>query len=56
MLESTFAGPRLAAVRFLPIRIQDRLRPVFLTPAEGRAVLKRISEAAAAMGGLRTED
>ena len=51
VLEATFAGPRLAAVRFLPIRIQGRLRPVFLSGVEGRAVLKRISDAAAAVRG-----
>jgi poly-gamma-glutamate capsule biosynthesis protein CapA/YwtB (metallophosphatase superfamily) len=46
VLEATFHGPRLAAVDLLPVRIRDRLQPVFLSPEDGRAILARISDAA----------
>jgi poly-gamma-glutamate synthesis protein (capsule biosynthesis protein) len=46
VLEATFRGSRLVAVQFLPVRIRNRLQPVFLGPDEGRAILKRMITAA----------
>lgn len=50
VMEATFHGSRLAAVRFLPVRIQNRLQPVFLSPTEGAPILKRMADAARRMG------
>ena len=47
VLEATFRGTRLAAVRFLPVRIEDRSRTVPLTGADARRVLGRMMDAAA---------
>jgi hypothetical protein len=53
ILEATFRGPRLVAVQFTPLRIIGRLQPVFLSPADadGRKILKRITDAAARLDG-----
>jgi len=45
--EATFRGARLVAVRFVPVRVEQRLRVAFLGGAEGKRVLDRMSEAAA---------
>jgi poly-gamma-glutamate synthesis protein (capsule biosynthesis protein) len=50
VLEATFRGSRLAAIRFLPVRIQGRLTPMFLGDSEGRPILRRIQEAARRLG------
>jgi poly-gamma-glutamate capsule biosynthesis protein CapA/YwtB (metallophosphatase superfamily) len=50
VVEATFSGPRLVAVRFLPVRIENRLRPVFLSAADGRAILTRVTDAAGRLG------
>lgn len=47
MLEATFQSSRLAAVRYLPIQIQNRLQPVFLSPADGQHILQRMIDATA---------
>ncbi|MGI8551074.1 MAG: CapA family protein [Dehalococcoidia bacterium] len=47
VLEATFAGPHLAAVRFLPIRIQNQIQPVFLGSEAGKPILQRMIAAAA---------
>src|SRR5262249_23308392 len=57
IMEATFRGPRLVAVQFTPLKIIGRLQPVFL-PAdqgEGRAVLKRMTDATAHLEGRREE-
>jgi poly-gamma-glutamate synthesis protein (capsule biosynthesis protein) len=49
VLETTFHGPRLVAVRFVPYRIEGQLEPV---PVEGEAamtILRRIMTAAEAL-------
>ena len=47
LLEALFRGPRLAAVRFLPVRTEDQLRTVPLPDADARRVLARMMDAAA---------
>jgi poly-gamma-glutamate synthesis protein (capsule biosynthesis protein) len=47
VLEATFRGARLVAVRFLPVRTEGRLRTVPLTGADAGRVLARMMEAAA---------
>lgn len=47
VLEATFRGSTLAAVRFLPHHIVGRLQPIFVGPAEGRHILQRMMTAAA---------
>jgi poly-gamma-glutamate capsule biosynthesis protein CapA/YwtB (metallophosphatase superfamily) len=49
LLEVTFHGARMAAVRFVPYRIDNRLRPTPLTGDAATAVLARIMGAAAAL-------
>lgn len=46
ILEATFLGTRLAAVRFAPVRIEGRLQPVFLDGPRRGAVLGRMMAAA----------
>jgi poly-gamma-glutamate synthesis protein (capsule biosynthesis protein) len=50
ILEATFHGARLAAVRLLPVRIENRLEPVFVQGAAGAGILRRIAEAARRLG------
>jgi poly-gamma-glutamate synthesis protein (capsule biosynthesis protein) len=50
VLEATFRGTRLAAVRFLPVRIEDRLRTVPLAGDDARRVLGRMMDATARLG------
>lgn len=47
LLEATFHGPRLVAVRFVPYRIENRLQPVPLPDAAAERVLRRMMTAAA---------
>jgi len=46
LLEATFRGSRLVAVRFVPLQVQERVRPVFLEGEAAAAVLRRMMEAA----------
>lgn len=49
LLETTFHGQRLAAVRFIPYRIEGRLQPVPLDGEAAQRVLQRMMKAAAAL-------
>lgn len=46
VLEATFRGTTLAAVRLLPVRIRNRLQPAFLSGDDARGVLRRVIDAA----------
>jgi poly-gamma-glutamate capsule biosynthesis protein CapA/YwtB (metallophosphatase superfamily) len=50
LLETTFHGARLAAVRFVPYRIENRLQPV---PAQGDDALRVLGRMIAAAAALR---
>ncbi|MGH2601819.1 MAG: CapA family protein, partial [Dehalococcoidia bacterium] len=46
LLEATFRGSRLVAVRFVPLQVQEQVRPVFLDGEGAATVLRRMMEAA----------
>ncbi len=52
VLETAWLGPRLVAVRFLPVRIEGRLQPVLLNERDGQPILRRIMDAAARLSAL----
>ncbi len=45
LLEATFTGTRLAATRYIPIRIHDYYQPQLATPPEAQRILDRIEYA-----------
>ncbi len=49
VLETTFHGPRLVAVRFVPYQIERRVEPVPMAGDAALTVLRRIMAAAAAL-------
>jgi poly-gamma-glutamate synthesis protein (capsule biosynthesis protein) len=50
VLEATFHGARLVAVRLLPVRIVDMHRPTWAEQGESASILRRVREASEAIG------
>lgn len=51
LLEATFRGSTLAAVRFVPYQIADKYRPVFAPPAVRAKILRDVFSASANLPG-----
>ena len=49
LLDVTFAGTRVTATRYTPIRIHDQYQPRLAAPAEAAAIMQRIDTASAAL-------
>jgi poly-gamma-glutamate synthesis protein (capsule biosynthesis protein) len=49
LLEVTFAGTRITATRYTPVRIAGQFQPRLAPPDEAAAVLRRIEDASAAL-------